>query len=35
VVNDLTKLQVTGMVRRFDIASRYLGYIHGVRPKTG
>jgi hypothetical protein len=35
VVNDLTQLKVIGMVRRFDIASRYLGHVHGLRPKTG
>ncbi len=34
VVNNLTELKVIGMVRRFDIASGYLGYVHGTRPKT-
>lgn len=35
VVNNLTELKVTGMVRRFDIASGYLRYMHGNKPALG
>lgn len=35
VVNNLTDLQVSGMVRRFDIASGYLRYLHGTKPALG